>query len=415
MNNKKLVDLYNKNKFNLLIQRLSQKNIKNRSQLIFNFNLLACAQINIGDVEGAVRTYEKALKKIKGFNNSNIDYNIGFVPKNVAQADRLISKYVYKFKNEFISKYKNIDKFQDIVLSLRINPRVKGEYHSNLGQTLINVIKFIKLIINSKKSVTKLNELLYSNPKYNSYKAEKFLKKKQFTKFKSEITNILKYNKYNSRAHAVSSYALQKYNLKTADNFCKMPLNYVKKFNLIDSKDISNSFLKKIDHLLNKEIFCSDSPGSVYNGYKSIDNIFNTKNKLILKLKKIVLKKINEYFKIYRKNNTDDFIKKFPKDFFLKSWFIKIKKGGGIRYHIHNAWLSGVIYITIPRAKDYSGGGNIRFSLANWGFDKEIKFIREVKPMAGDMLLFPSCLPHAVTKFNQKKYRLCISFDLISA
>jgi len=413
MNNKKLVDLYNKNKFNLVIQTLVKKKFNSRSQLIFKFNLLACAQINIGDVEGAVRTYEKALKEIKNFNNSNVDYNIGFVPKNIAYSDKIISKYVYRFKNKFISKYKNLGTFQNIVRSFQINPRVKGEYHSNLGQTLVNIIKLKKLILKPKKLATKLNELIYSNPKYNSYKAENFLKKKQFTKFNTEITNILKYYKYNSRANAVSSYALQKYNFKTVNNFCKMPLHYVKKFNLIDTKDVNSSFFKKIDHLINKKFFYSNSPGSIYNGYKSIDNIFNTKNKLILKLKKIVLKKINEYLKIYRENNTDDFIKKFPKDFLIKSWFVKIKKNGGIRYHIHNAWLSGVIYINIPILKNYSKGGNIRFSLAHWGFKKEKKLMNEVKPIVGDMLLFPSSLPHSVTKFNCKKYRLCISFDLI--
>ena len=33
----------------------------------------------------------------------------------------------------------------------------------------------------------------------------------------------------------------------------------------------------------------------------------------------------------------------------MKGWYIRIKRGGGIGYHIHNSWLSGVFYSRVPR------------------------------------------------------------------
>ena len=94
----------------------------------------------------------------------------------------------------------------------------------------------------------------------------------------------------------------------------------------------------------------------------------------------------------------------------IKSWYVRIKKGGGIEYHIHNSWLSAVMYTQLPRKVK---GGKLDLSIINWGFKKEKKFIRTVNPALGKLVIFPSSLPHKVSKFNHNKYRVSIAFDII--
>ena len=290
---------------------------------------------------------------------------------------------------------------------MKIDPKIKGKHQSNFGLTLINIIK-LKKILSSKKN-RGLENILYSNYKYNSFRAEKYLKEKKINKFKLEIKKILKYNKNNSRAHAIFSYALQKHNIKTIDNFCYNPLKNIKEYDLHDLKILDTNLISKINRILNK-IPESASPGSVYEGDKSIGNLFDLKNEEISILKKIILKKINCYKNYFKNHRSEQFIKNFPKKYLLKGWSIKINRAGGIDSHIHNAWISGVLYTRVP---ENAKGGEIEFSLADWGFKKEKKFVKIIVPKNAKLILFPSSLPHAVKKFNDKNNRISIAFDLV--
>ena len=113
--------------------------------------------------------------------------------------------------------------------------------------------------------------------------------------------------------------------------------------------------------------------------------------------------------KFYQDSN-ELFIKRFPKKKIVKSWYIRIKNGGGIDYHINNSWLSAVFYTQLPNK---SKGGKLDLSIINWGFKKEKKFTRTINPALGKLVLFPSSLPHKVSKFNHSKYRISIAFDII--
>jgi len=134
---KKLIDYCN----NIL-----KKNKKiSDDDLIYIFNILACAHINNNDLDNALKTYKLANLLIKNFDGPKIKYNIGIIPYNVKKTDTLIKKYLKerlhlkKFKNKNFS-------FQELYESLKINPKTKGEYHSNIGATLINIIKIEKSI-----------------------------------------------------------------------------------------------------------------------------------------------------------------------------------------------------------------------------------------------------------------------------
>ena len=236
------------------------------------------------------------------------------------------------------------------------------------------------------------------------------MKKRDFKEFKNEVKKIIRYNSINMRLFGILSYAIQKYKIKNIDYFCKNPFDYLMQIDLKKKKVIDDKKLKKINSIIKMQSkYDSFQPGSIYNGYKSVGNLFENKNVEIQLLKKIFLNAVKKYLNFY-KSSDEKFIKDFPKKNIIKSWYIKIKNGGGIDYHIHNSWLSGVFYSKIPfKSKD----GKLNLSIVDWGFKKEKKFLKNIIPIEGKLVLFPSSMPHKVARFNNTKYRISIAFDLI--
>ena len=396
--NKKYLDLIYNLKDKWFSKKYSQK------KKIFYANLLACTYINLKDVESAVNVYKKALKEIRDFSGPKINYNIGIIPEDLRISDSLVERYI-KLK---LKKQYKLNKLQDLANSIKINPKVRGKYHSNFGLNLLNIIKILK-ITQKKKS----EKIFYLNPKYNSYRVERYLKNNELNKFKKEINKIFKHNPgRNMRLFNILSFAINKHRLKTLNYFCKNPFDYFKEYDLFEDKRINKSLISKINKIINKQSkFDSYQPGSVYSGYKSVGNFFEINQKEIKLLKKIFLKKIKHYLTYYKnKNKNENYIKKFPIKNIVKGWYIKIKSGGGIDYHIHNSWLSAVFYTKLP---SNINGGNLDFSLFNLGFKKEQILSHQVKPRVGKLVIFPSSLPHKVSLFKNKEFRISIAFDII--
>lgn len=81
-------------------------------------------------------------------------------------------------------------------------------------------------------------------------------------------------------------------------------------------------------------------------------------------------------------------------------WSIGLKAGGRHVPHNHpKGWMSGVCYIEIP---DASSG------LLQLGLTME----KVIKPRAGNIVLFPSWLPHGTTLYQGSTPRLSVAFDL---
>lgn len=387
-----------------------KKNKKiNDDDLIYIFNILACAYINDNNLENALKTYKLAKLLVKNFDGPKIKYNIGIVPYNVEKTDILIKKYLEE--KLCLKKFKNKDFiFKELYESLRINPKTKGEYHSNIGATLINIIK-IEKDLKKRINTDSIKNISYSNPKYNAFRAERLLKNRKFQEFQKELRRISKFHKYNFRAYCLSTYAYKKYNLKDLTNFCSEPIDCISVFNLTKNGYLTHNFIKNVV----KEIKIlssrdSYSPGSIFSGFKSVGNLFNAESILFKKLKIIIQKNIKDYLKKNKRYRKFNYIKKFPKNYLLKGWYIRIKQGGGITHHIHNAWLSGVLYLKVPKKRS---GGNIEFSIAGCGFKNEKKMLKEISPQASDLILFPSSLPHRVKKFNNNNERISLAFDVV--
>ena len=99
----------------------------------------------------------------------------------------------------------------------------------------------------------------------------------------------------------------------------------------------------------------------------------------------------------------------------LNAWFVRLLKKGHQTEHIHHAgWLSGVLYLQVPKFSDQEGGC-IEFGL--WGYDYPVlnkNYPRKrYYPKNGDIILFPSSLFHRTIPFHSNEERMSIAFDLI--
>ncbi|MEQ8344643.1 MAG: putative 2OG-Fe(II) oxygenase [Sneathiellaceae bacterium] len=112
-----------------------------------------------------------------------------------------------------------------------------------------------------------------------------------------------------------------------------------------------------------------------------------------------------------------------PRDWRMRVWATVLHQGGHQRPHTHPAgWMSGVYYVQVPgidavAVPPGTGGeraGWIEFGRPDPALRVQRGFrLRDVQPVAGQALLFPSYFWHRTHSFAGKGYRISIAFDFI--
>jgi tetratricopeptide (TPR) repeat protein len=111
------------------------------------------------------------------------------------------------------------------------------------------------------------------------------------------------------------------------------------------------------------------------------------------------------------------FVAMRPKRAELNAWAVVYPGGGRQSSHIHpHGWLSGVYYVSVPKASC----DNLRCGCLVLG-TVEIKGlsdhppwgIRDIRPVPGQLVLFPSYIPHAAIPTRSTDARICIAFDVV--
>tara|TARA_B100000795_G_scaffold176538_1_gene133413 strand:+ start:206 stop:1696 length:1491 start_codon:yes stop_codon:yes gene_type:complete len=265
-----------------------------------------------------------------------------------------------------------------------------------------HAIKFYKLANDYEKTnryYSKILECLYLKKD-----------KKNFTSMGKNLNNIKKVD-FNSLA--ICNYASDQLSIRNPYSLCERPIEKVLKLELKKKKIINQDFLYKLEKDI---IFGTNKVNTpVVIGFKSMGNLFDVKLPSIEKLKKIILLNINDYKNNF-KNRNSLLIKKWPKKFYINAWYIKLKKGGEVLPHIHDGWLSGVFYIkTSAKSKlshTNSGQLEVNYKFSNLKEFKKNIFKKVIPVNDGDLLLFPSSLPHHVIPYKGIDERLSIAFDM---
>ena len=103
-----------------------------------------------------------------------------------------------------------------------------------------------------------------------------------------------------------------------------------------------------------------------------------------------------------------------PAKYSLHGWFISMKNGGNLKPHIHSeGWLSGSIYINVPR-KTQADSGNLVVSLGEEedAIDTVANLTKTINVVTGSMVIFPASLTHYTIPFESEEERIVLAFDV---
>ena len=231
------------------------------------------------------------------------------------------------------------------------------------------------------------------------------------SEFQEQLTKACFDYKGNRLVANLSKYVSYLNNQVDQYPFCEDPFSFIYTNN-IGNEELLNNVLYKIDSIaLN-----STNQKLLKNGFQSSGNLFQIESSEINQLKEIILNEIGIYKSHFSQGN-EYFIENWPKNSTLKSWYINLKEGGTLDYHIHpDGWVSGTVYLEVPKTEnDIEGSIQFGFNNANYKFLEGLP-TKTFKPKRSDIVIFPSSLSHRVNPFQDKKNdsrRVSLAFDLI--
>ncbi len=115
--------------------------------------------------------------------------------------------------------------------------------------------------------------------------------------------------------------------------------------------------------------------------------------------------------------SADPFVQACPGEAALKAWAVVCPADGHQLTHIHpSGWLSGVYYVSVPEpaGDDPSGGCLMLGGRSELDIDEDPPWGTRIhRPVRGQMILFPSCIPHATVPTRSAGLRISVAFDVV--
>lgn len=230
----------------------------------------------------------------------------------------------------------------------------------------------------------------------------------------NDLAELNKREPENLRAAAFSAFVSNQYGIKETHYFAPNPLSFVSIRNINDVLSSDPDYLHKLMHEA-EDVNAVWENNTTRGGFQTHGNLFRC-GEALGRLEDIIRSHLAAY-RTERAEANAGIIKRFPKQFDMDGWHVKLMKAGYQKPHIHTrGWVSGVLYLKIPKnTKDNEGA--IAFSLHGYDYRKEHNDIPviEHKPLEGDLVLFPSSLFHHTIPFEADEDRQCIAFDVLPA
>jgi tetratricopeptide (TPR) repeat protein len=393
-----------------------------RNALAINPNLadahsnLGNALTRLGRLDEAIASYQEALRIDPSFAQAHMNLGNALLQQN--HLDEAVASYrnALAIDPNLAEAHMNLGialkgqgRLEDAVASyreaLRIDPH-HAEANSNLGKVLQNLGRIDEAIthfqsVGTDSANAKVLECLYAA---NRTKA-----------FDDYLSALRRSAPANLEVAAISAFAAHQWGAEDPYPFCKSPLDFIYTASIKSALAPFDQFFTQIIQEIDRAPSTWEPrANATKGGFHSIGNLFNLETPEILKLRDVILERIEDYRSRFA-DRTDGFMTQWPDQPRLTSWHVKLLKSGHMTPHIHaSGWLSGVIYLKIPD-KLAGDEGTITFSLHGNDFPIRNSHIPTVKhvPKQGDLVLFPSSLFHYTTPFQSDEERHCISFDML--
>ena len=333
----------------------------------------------LGELQKAKSCHQKAIE----INPNHIDAhnNLGVVFSELEEHQKAISSYEK---------------------AIQIQPNHVDAYN-NLGNIFRKLKEFQKAADYFVRSATALGNAQFLECTYLSNGVENYNKL---------LNTFAEKDPTNLRIAALAAYVSTKENIKNIYPFCKKPLDYFFSINLKDEFKFSDQFSNRLLKISEKLVSNWQLKTIVKNGHQSTGNLLDNPILEVAELKKKIEKQISIYRENY-KNSDDYYISRWPTKSRLNGWYIKLKKQGQLKSHMHEeGWLSGVFYLKIPKPlKINEGSINLSLQGLDYPYDKSLpNFYYAPKPF--DLILYPSSLFHYTVPFTSNDERHSIAFDV---
>ena len=373
----------------------------------------------LGRLDEAEASYNQAIALKPDYAEAHS--NLGITLKELGRLDEAEASYnqAIALKPDYAEAHNNLGitlqelgRLDEAEASYNQAIALKPDYaeaHSNLGITL--------------KELGRLDEAEASYNQAIALKPEDFKTHKQLlmclfqqdkkSVFFDELDYLINQDKASAIIGSLACRSALKYGLEKPNLFCTKPLNYVLHNDLNTRYDFEKTFVKKAKSILNENQISNRRQSLLVNGNQTSGNIFDIKNDDTNEIQNIIRAEVEKYRAKFKKSE-EGLIKKMPTEYSLYGWLISMKSGGNLKPHIHTeGWLSGSIYINVPR-KLKVDSGNLVVALGedNDATDTRINEKKTINVVTGSMVLFPASLMHYTIPFESEEERIVLAFDV---
>jgi tetratricopeptide (TPR) repeat protein len=208
----------------------------------------------------------------------------------------------------------------------------------------------------------------------------------------------------------LACHAETRYRLTLPNSFCSDPIAYIHNQPLEDKAGLVSSLAEQLP------VFLSGMRGQplLEQGQQTAGNIFLADHPLLREAEALIRSKIEEY-RAHFAESAEPFLVHWPKAYAIHGWLVRMKSGGFLRSHIHEAgWISGTLYLKVPPGLQ-GDAGCISFSTHGGVYEDDGLVFPErlVRIKQGDLNLFPSSLFHHTVPFESEEERISLAFDVI--
>ncbi len=198
-------------------------------------------------------------------------------------------------------------------------------------------------------------------------------------------------------------------------DFCRRPLDFVHHAPIAPLAAPGSALVSELLRDVAQAEIAERKQGRLHHGIQSAGNLFRRPEPSFKTLAALIEQAVADYRQRFA-GCEGEFMRAFPAHtVFSSSWYVKMRQGGHLTSHIHETgWLSGVVYLAIPRRLGPGADGSIEFSTHGDDYPQQHGDFPTlaIAPRVGDIVLFPSSLFHRTIPFSADEERVCIAFDV---
>ena len=411
------IELFKKQKFDLSKKKFEEIILLD-PQNLQSYNNLGLIYKNFGDLDKSIYFFKKAIEIDPYYQNAYNNIGIVLLEKGYFLDAIENFKILIKINPNQYAAYCNLglcyektNEMEKAINAYMVVPTEDKNYLNaqyNLGLLYFKIKQYEKTIkifknINFKKS--------------QSYLLKSFYELNHAERLSKKLDIEIKNKTINALIGSIVYLSKKKFNIKKKNLFCENPLDFVQIIDLNKVCNFKNLFKNTCNEILESNDFKINPQPLLINGSQSANNIFFNRNRNISKIKNIINSEIQNYYKKFL-GSKEGFLKKWPKNYYMDGWLVKMNSGGNIKPHIHeHGWLSGSIYINVPKKTDLNSG-NLVVSLDD---KKKEDFensqnsnFKIINVKTGNLCLFPASLFHYTIPFKSNEDRIVLAFDVIA-